>query len=118
MQFVEGFLLAGSVLLPGMSRKAAVNTAECIRLKTKTEGIEASDDTAVYLTVSIGITDTADSRKDFDAIMKEADTAMYEAKKCSRDCTVVYAEAAAETAEPQVRRLELDQASIPPGKEN
>jgi len=49
--------------------------------------------------------------------MKEADTAMYEAKKRSRDCTVVYAEAAAETADPQVRSLELDHASGPAGKE-
>ncbi len=48
------------------------------------------DGQALHITASIGISVSPDSRADAEAMMKDADTAMYKAKARGGDCLVVY----------------------------
>jgi diguanylate cyclase (GGDEF)-like protein len=78
------------ILLPGVNREQAFVIAERIRNKIKVTPVQLDDGNTLHYTVSIGITESDQHNKNFDAMLSEADTALYQAKNLSRDCTVIF----------------------------
>jgi len=75
------------VLLPNTNEKDAYNIAEHIRLDIKALGIshEESEVTSI-VTVSIGVASLSDKLLNENDLLKNADAALYEAKRSGRNC--------------------------------
>jgi diguanylate cyclase (GGDEF)-like protein/PAS domain S-box-containing protein len=78
------------VVLPNRSEDAALKVAEAIRLTVRALGIPNSASHRGYVTLSAGV--AARTRTTFDqaALVGEADTALYEAKRLGRNRSIVY----------------------------
>lgn len=72
------------VLLPHTDGRAAAVVAERIRKTMHRTDVEAHPD-AVAVTLSLGVAEVGPGSDSFDALLKEADTALYAAKDAGRD---------------------------------
>jgi len=77
------------ILLPETVKEEALKVAE--RLRSTVEEMNfRHEGYSIYFTISIGITSTDGRNKSFDLIMREADTALYQAKREGRNRVVPY----------------------------
>lgn len=73
------------LVLPDVDETKALKIAEKVRVD-----IEATEIKGIHITVSIGISINKDDKNEFDVLFKEADSALYEAKKKGRNRTQLY----------------------------
>ena len=79
-----------AVVLPATSEDAAVKVAEAIRLTVRALGIPNSASSRGYITISAGVAARTRSTLDEAALVGEADTALYEAKRLGRNRSILY----------------------------
>jgi diguanylate cyclase (GGDEF)-like protein/PAS domain S-box-containing protein len=79
-----------AVVLPNTSEDAALKVAEAIRLTVRALGIPNTASSRGYITISAGVTAKNRSTLDEAALVGEADTALYEAKRLGRNRSIVY----------------------------
>lgn len=79
-----------AAVLPGVGRAEALAIAERIRTKVEERIIEMEGGQSTHFTLSIGVCDSGDVQPEADEMLKCADRAMYEAKRKSRNCCVVW----------------------------
>lgn len=79
-----------AVILPQVKKEDAFKIAETLREKVAYSKVLLTEEKEIAYTVSIGITDNDEPEKNLSAILEEADTALYQAKKQSRNCSVVF----------------------------
>ncbi|MDN0077685.1 sensor domain-containing diguanylate cyclase [Crenobacter sp. SG2303] len=78
------------IVLPEASTFYAEIIAERIRTLIEASSIELADGQRLHLTVSIGITSMQENDSS-ENILKQADSALYQAKHCGRNCIAIYA---------------------------
>jgi diguanylate cyclase (GGDEF)-like protein/PAS domain S-box-containing protein len=79
-----------AVVLPNTSEDAALKVAEAIRLTVRALGIPNSASSRGYITISAGVAARTRSTLDEAALVGEADTALYEAKRLGRNRSILY----------------------------
>ena len=79
-----------AVVLPNTSEDAALKGAESIRLTVLALGILNVAANRGYITISAGVAARTPTTLDESALVGEADTALYEAKRLGRNRSVVY----------------------------
>lgn len=79
-----------AVVLPNTSEDAALKIAEQIRLTVRALGILNTAANRGYVTISAGVAARTSATSDESALVGEADTALYEAKRLGRNRSVVY----------------------------
>jgi diguanylate cyclase (GGDEF)-like protein/PAS domain S-box-containing protein len=79
-----------AVVLPNATEEAAVKVAESIRLTVRALGIANTASSRGYITISAGVAARNRSTLDEAALVGEADTALYEAKRLGRNRSIVY----------------------------
>lgn len=89
-----------AVILPHADLNSACTNAHRIRENFAAFIVELGGDIRFSCTVSIGITEPADDAITLEALLKQADTALYEAKKTGRNRVVTYREAEKNLPEP------------------
>ncbi|MET0674416.1 MAG: diguanylate cyclase, partial [Bradyrhizobium sp.] len=82
-----------AVVLPNTSESDALRVAEAVRLTVRALGIPNTAATRGYVTISAGVAARTRSTLDESALVGEADTALYEAKRLGRNRTIVYSTA-------------------------
>jgi diguanylate cyclase (GGDEF)-like protein/PAS domain S-box-containing protein len=79
-----------AVVLPNTAEDAALKVAESIRLTVRALGIPNTASSRGYITISAGVAARNRSTLDEAALVGEADTALYEAKRLGRNRSVLY----------------------------
>jgi diguanylate cyclase (GGDEF)-like protein/PAS domain S-box-containing protein len=79
-----------AVVLPNTAEDAALKVAESIRLTVRALGIPNTASSRGYITISTGVAAKNRSTLDEAALVGEADTALYEAKRLGRNRSIVY----------------------------
>jgi diguanylate cyclase (GGDEF)-like protein len=79
-----------AVVLPNTPENAAMKVAESIRLTVRALGIPNTASSRGYITISAGVAARNRSTLDEAALVGEADTALYEAKRLGRNRSIVY----------------------------
>lgn len=79
-----------AVVLPNIHENEAFIVAERIRRKVEESNLYIMEGQIIKYTVSIGIADNCDSNLSQEQLLHRADLALYEAKKVSRNCTIIY----------------------------
>jgi len=79
-----------AVVLPNTTEDAALKVAESIRLTVRALGIPNTASSRGYITISAGVAAKNRSTLDEAALVGEADTALYEAKRLGRNRSIVY----------------------------
>ena len=79
-----------AVVLPNTTEDAALKVAESIRLTVRALGIPNTASSRGYITISAGVAARNRSTLDEAALVGEADTALYEAKRLGRNRSIVY----------------------------
>jgi diguanylate cyclase (GGDEF)-like protein/PAS domain S-box-containing protein len=79
-----------AVVLPNTTESAAVKVAESIRLTVRALGIPNTASSRGYITISAGVAARNRSTIDEAALVGEADTALYEAKRLGRNRSILY----------------------------
>lgn len=79
-----------AVVLPNTTEDAALKVAESIRLTVRALGIPNTASSRGYITISAGVAAKNRSTIDEAALVGEADTALYEAKRLGRNRSIVY----------------------------
>ena len=77
-------------MLPNTTEDAALKVAEGIRLTVLALGIPNSASSRGYITISAGVAARNRSTLDEAALVGEADTALYEAKRLGRNRSILY----------------------------
>lgn len=78
-----------TILLPDTDKAEAFKVADRLRSIVETTKFRHKNAT-IQFTISVGVTSSDGKGKDFDIIMREADTALYQAKKEGRNKAVPY----------------------------
>lgn len=73
------------VVLPGMGKDQAMQTAERVRKYFVEHPIIINEDLAISITVSIGVSELEESDESWDQIVKRSDVALYAAKNGGRN---------------------------------
>jgi diguanylate cyclase (GGDEF)-like protein/PAS domain S-box-containing protein len=79
-----------AVVLPNTTEEAALKVAESIRLTVRALGIPNTASSRGYITISAGVAARNRSTLDEAALVGEADTALYQAKRLGRNRSVLY----------------------------
>jgi diguanylate cyclase (GGDEF)-like protein/PAS domain S-box-containing protein len=79
-----------AVVLPNTSEGGALKVAEAIRLTVRALGIPNTASSRGYITISAGVAAKTRSTLDEAALVGEADTALYEAKRLGRNRSMVH----------------------------
>jgi diguanylate cyclase (GGDEF)-like protein/PAS domain S-box-containing protein len=79
-----------AVVLPNATESAALKVAESIRLTVRALGIPNTASSRGYITISAGVAARTRSTIDEAALVGEADTALYEAKRLGRNRSILY----------------------------
>jgi diguanylate cyclase (GGDEF)-like protein/PAS domain S-box-containing protein len=79
-----------AVVLPNTTESAALKVAESIRLTVRALGIPNTASSRGYITISAGGAARSRSTIDEAALVGEADTALYEAKRLGRNRSILY----------------------------
>ena len=79
-----------AVVLPNTTESAALKVAESIRLTVRALGIPNTASSRGYITISAGVAARNRSTIDEAALVGEADTALYEAKRLGRNRSILY----------------------------
>ncbi|MCK1636959.1 GGDEF domain-containing protein [Bradyrhizobium sp. 157] len=79
-----------AVVLPNTSEDNALKVAEAIRLTVRALGIPNTASSRGYITISAGVAARTRSTLDEAALVGQADTALYEAKRLGRNRSIVY----------------------------
>ncbi|MEH2616019.1 diguanylate cyclase domain-containing protein [Bradyrhizobium sp. AZCC 1620] len=79
-----------AIVLPNTSEDDALKVAESIRLTVRALGIPNTASSRGYITISAGVAAKSRSTLDEAALVGEADTALYEAKRLGRNRSIVY----------------------------
>jgi diguanylate cyclase (GGDEF)-like protein/PAS domain S-box-containing protein len=103
-----------TVVLPDADCAAAIDFAETLQAALRALGIRNPASARGYLTVSIGVAGKDDTIPDATTLLREADIALYEAKRRNRDCIVA---AAAFLAEATPLAPDHPLAASPPSRE-
>lgn len=77
------------VLLPDVTREAAMQSAEKLRAKVAAQAIRATEVEDTNVTISVGVS-LFDGTNTLDAVMREADEALYAAKRGGRNRVAVF----------------------------
>ncbi|HEX5589344.1 MAG TPA: diguanylate cyclase [Candidatus Limnocylindrales bacterium] len=80
------------IVLPETSVEDAAALADKLRLIVAGEPFELPDGHVISVTISLGVTGGAGDRVSFDALVREADAAMYSAKALGRDQVYAFEE--------------------------
>ena len=78
-----------AVVLPDTNEDAALKVAEAIRLAVRALGVPNSASSRGFITISVGVAARHPTTPDDAALVGEADTALYEAKRLGRNRSVV-----------------------------
>lgn len=78
-----------ALVLPDTGEDDALKVAEAIRLTVRALGIPNSASSRGHITISVGVASRTDATFDEAALVGQADTALYEAKRLGRNRTVV-----------------------------
>jgi diguanylate cyclase (GGDEF)-like protein/PAS domain S-box-containing protein len=78
-----------AVVLPDTNEDAALKVAEAIRLAVRALGVPNSASSRGFITISVGVAARHPTTTDDAALVGEADTALYEAKRLGRNRSVV-----------------------------
>lgn len=78
------------VLLPQTSREQAFTVAEKLRTRIENLTIETTAGTDISCTVSIGVAGCTKGALDMETLIKQVDTAVYQAKKRGKNRTVIF----------------------------
>jgi diguanylate cyclase (GGDEF)-like protein len=79
-----------AVVLPKINKNDAFIVAERIRRRVQEGGVLIQDDLTINYTVSIGVNDNTGADTTIEQLLHNADMALYEAKKQSRNYTLVH----------------------------
>ncbi|WFU19892.1 diguanylate cyclase [Bradyrhizobium sp. CB3481] len=79
-----------AIVLPHATEEEALKVAEAIRLTVRALGIPNTASSRGYITISAGVATKMHATIDEAALVGEADTALYEAKRLGRNRSVVY----------------------------
>ncbi|MDF2522856.1 MAG: diguanylate cyclase with sensor, partial [Clostridiales bacterium] len=79
-----------AVVLPKINKNDAFIVAERIRRRVQEGGVLIQDDLTINYTVSIGVNDNTGTDTTIEQLLHNADMALYEAKKQSRNYTLVH----------------------------
>jgi diguanylate cyclase (GGDEF)-like protein/PAS domain S-box-containing protein len=79
-----------AIVLPSTTEDAALKVAESIRLTVRALGIPNTASSRGYITISTGVAARNRATLDEAALVGEADTALYEAKRLGRNRSIVY----------------------------
>lgn len=85
------------IVVPSISKETTLPIAERIRTAVESARIEFNQQIIRY-TISTGIADNKNANLSFEDILKRADTALYQAKRASRNCSVLCSETSAMAA--------------------
>ncbi len=77
------------LLLPGMDRRRALDHVDAVRLSVQRHGEEIAG-APCRLTVSAGVAQLNEVHASIDAVLNEADQALYAAKRNGRNCAVAF----------------------------
>ncbi len=76
------------LLLPGMGLQDAYRRAEVLRTACENMAF-MDDDLTVQVTISIGVVTYQEDTPDMEKLLRKVDRAVYDAKNCGRNCTIV-----------------------------
>ena len=79
-----------AIVLPNTAEDAALKVAEAIRLTVRALGIPNTASSRGYITISAGVAARNRSTLDEAALVGEADTALYQAKRLGRNRSILY----------------------------
>ncbi len=78
-----------AVVLPDTGEDDALKVAEAIRLAVRALGVPNAGSSRGYITVSVGVAARTDATRDDSALVGEANSALYEAKRLGRNRSMV-----------------------------
>lgn len=78
-----------AIVLPDTGEDDALKVAEAIRLAVRGLGVPNAASSRGYITVSIGVSARTDATRDDSALVGQADSALYEAKRLGRNRSIV-----------------------------